>query len=332
MVITNASAQTVAAPPVPRDLPPEPLAGRVAGIALSMVSIVIISIILTQRSLAVKAWRQLPPVQWLVFAIYIDSFLFVFTTSVLKFGFGFASGSAFCEGAILLCLICYVSTKHIIRGGIKWRIRSKLYLFNSVGLTGLYSVIVVLNFVFRIARLDNGECVVGMQKIAMIPLIGFDTLINVGARTFCAVVSTADGNRPTSLFCSLFRSASFYNTPAKSQLRHMAIRSFIGALCTLASSIANLTVLMVLDGEAGWVCLMCCNTDILISALVVQWVTSKETSASTESDNTAQLSLAEGDSTHSGEPGRSASMSASLPRTVGVPLGVLWHCIHSSRV
>ncbi|KAI8948579.1 hypothetical protein F4801DRAFT_581336 [Xylaria longipes] len=321
MVITNASAQTVAAPPVPRDLPPEPLAGRVAGIALSMVSIVIISIILTQRSLAVKAWRQLPPVQWLVFAIYIDSFLFVFTTSVLKFGFGFASGSAFCEGAILLCLICYVSTKHIIRGGIKWRIRSKLYLFNSVGLTGLYSVIVVLNFVFRIARLDNGECVVGMQKIAMIPLIGFDTLINAYLTILFLIP-----------ICRVHHSQSFYNTPAKSQLRHMAIRSFIGALCTLASSIANLTVLMVLDGEAGWVCLMCCNTDILISALVVQWVTSKETSASTESDNTAQFSLAEGDSTHSGEPGRSASMSASLSRTVGVPLGVLWHCIHSSRV
>ncbi|KAG6005339.1 hypothetical protein E4U21_000254 [Claviceps maximensis] len=33
---------------------------------------------------------------------------------------------------------------------------------------------------------------------------------------------------------------------------------------------------MSLDGEPGWVCLMCCNCDILFSAVVIQWVTSKD--------------------------------------------------------
>ncbi len=35
----------------------------------------------------------------------------------------------------------------------------------------------------------------------------------------------------------------------------------------------NLSVLMGLDGEPGWICLMCCNCDILFSAIVLQWVT-----------------------------------------------------------
>ncbi|KAF4630354.1 hypothetical protein G7Y89_g7792 [Cudoniella acicularis] len=38
----------------------------------------------------------------------------------------------------------------------------------------------------------------------------------------------------------------------------------------------NLTVLMVLKGEPGWICLMCCNVDILFSVLVLHWITSKD--------------------------------------------------------
>lgn len=75
---------------------------------------------------------------------------------------------------------------------------------------------------------------------------------------------------------------SFKNLPktgANSRLRSVAFRTFVGACCTLTSSIvyaacyvhirswkltthsSNLTILMVLNGEPGWVCLMCCNSD-----------------------------------------------------------------------
>jgi hypothetical protein len=46
-----------------------------------------------------------------VFAIYIDSYTFVFSTAVLQLAFGVNSSIGFCEGAIILCLVCYVSTK-----------------------------------------------------------------------------------------------------------------------------------------------------------------------------------------------------------------------------
>jgi hypothetical protein len=56
----------------------------------------------------------------------------------------------------------------------------------------------------------------------------------------------------------------------------MAFRSVIGSYAILTTSIANMTVVMVLKGGPGWICLMCCNADILFCVLVLHWVTSKE--------------------------------------------------------
>lgn len=47
----------------------------------------------------------------MVFAIYGDSFLFVFATAILQFGFGVDHSMDACASAILLCLVCYVTTK-----------------------------------------------------------------------------------------------------------------------------------------------------------------------------------------------------------------------------
>lgn len=54
----------------------------------------------------------------------------------------------------------------------------------------------------------------------------------------------------------------------------MAFRTSIGAIATLLSSSLNLSLLTGLNGEAGWVCLMLCNLDILFSVLVLHWATS----------------------------------------------------------
>lgn len=45
-----------------------------------------------------------------VIGIYLDSFLFVFCTATLRFGIGLNS-FAVCDGAILLCLVAYVTSK-----------------------------------------------------------------------------------------------------------------------------------------------------------------------------------------------------------------------------
>ncbi|KAK3988127.1 hypothetical protein QBC44DRAFT_351305 [Cladorrhinum sp. PSN332] len=263
----------------------EPLSGMVISVILAMISLVIISAFLTQRYLAVKVWSRLPFVQWIVFAIYADSFLFVFATGILQFGFGVGYSMSVCESAILLCLACYVTTKliyiflvekaFIIRSGTKkLRMRSKLYLFNSFGMIGVYCVVVVLNFIYRITRVENGQCIIGMQRPAMIPLITFDLLVNIYLTLVFLIPLTR-----------LYTYKNFQETAGSKRLRTVAIRTFVGCICTLASSIVNLSVLMALDGEPGWVCLMCCNSDILFSAIVIQWVTSRDSTSSASNDS-----------------------------------------------
>ncbi|KAK2069785.1 hypothetical protein P8C59_004334 [Phyllachora maydis] len=65
-------------------------------------------------------------------------------------------------------------------------------------------------------------------------------------------------------------------TRPSERLRRIAKRTFVGCICTLTSSIVNLTVLVALRGEPGWICLMCCNGDILFGAVVVHWITFKD--------------------------------------------------------
>lgn len=46
-----------------------------------------------------------------VYLIYVDSYLFVFVTAILQFALGVNTSIKICDGAILLCLVCYVTTK-----------------------------------------------------------------------------------------------------------------------------------------------------------------------------------------------------------------------------
>lgn len=80
-------------------------------------------------------------------------------------------------------------------------------------------------------------------------------------------------------------------TPSTIRLRTCAIRTFIGAVATLVSTLINLTVLMVLKGEPGWLCLLCCNVDIIFSAIVIHWVTSLDHAGSTGSHRSGSSGL-----------------------------------------
>ncbi|KAF4453589.1 hypothetical protein F53441_3734 [Fusarium austroafricanum] len=268
---------------------PVPIGGNFMSVIVSLAASSVLAIFLFQRITAVRSWSRLPFVAWLVLIIYIDSYGFVFVSAVLQQVFGLNTSFNICHGAILLCLVCYVTTKiliyvflvekaHVIRSSTTRRRNSWLYLFNMITLLGGYGVVAVLNFIYRIARIVKGECFIGMQPISMIPLIAFDAVVNVYL---------------TILFLIPLKNLySFKNLPkshANSRLRNVAFRTFVGACCTLTSSIVNLTVLMVLNGEPGWVCLMCCNSDILFSAIVVQWVTSRDSAGSSSQPASAAV-------------------------------------------
>lgn len=121
----------------------------------------------------------------------MDSTLFVFATSVIVHGLGINSSRVVCEGGILLCLACYMTTKiliyyflveraYIVRGSLKSRLKTKLWVFNCLFMILPYTVLAVINFIWRITYInDEGVCIIGMQKTAMLPLITFEVVVNV---------------------------------------------------------------------------------------------------------------------------------------------------------
>ncbi|OJD33741.1 ring finger domain protein [Diplodia corticola] len=254
-----------------------PFAGRMISMFMSLVTLCVLSVCIVRRVQRIHNWLSLPLAAWLIVIIYVDSFLFVFVTALFK-DVGLNSNQTICEGAILLCLICYMSTKifiycflvekaYIVRGKHEARLKDKLYLFNCFFMMLPYTIVVILNFVWRIAYINKtGTCIIGMQKRAMMPLIIFDVAVNVYM---------------TALFIVPLRQLYSYKNRQNTMLHTMAFRTFIGSCATLTSSVANLTVLMVLRGEPGWICLLCCNADILFSVLVLHWVTSGDRTGQT---------------------------------------------------
>ncbi|KAL2272315.1 hypothetical protein FJTKL_06960 [Diaporthe vaccinii] len=272
-----------------------PLYGRTLSIAIAFISGCLIAFLLASKVFAVKDWRLLPYTMWVVLAVYLFSFIFVFGSTVLQFGIGTNFNEQACTAAMGLCLFAYVTSKfiylflvdraHIVRGSKKPRLKSKLYIFNSFGMLGVYVVITIMNFVLHIAEFDKGHCVIGLQKPVIIPLISFDALVNVYLTlsflvplTSLPTIKWSEVWR-TGTFETMLQSLQFQRTPANIRLRRLAKKTFIGSCCTLVSSITNLTVLMALNGEESWLCLMCCNSDILFSAIVMHWLTSNEHTA-----------------------------------------------------
>ncbi|KAK2026350.1 hypothetical protein LX32DRAFT_622746 [Colletotrichum zoysiae] len=170
-----------------------------------------------------------------------------------------------------------VERAHIIRQTRKSRLRSKLYIVNSFGMLGIFVLIVIMNFIFRITHFEDGICIIGMQTPVILPLISFDAAVNVYLTILFLLpllsLHSVKYNfwRPWTLD---WRNRRIPRAPPNIRLRRLVIRTFIGSCCTLLSSVTNLTVLMTLNGEVAWLCLLCCNTDISFSALVINWITS----------------------------------------------------------
>ncbi|KAH6658237.1 hypothetical protein BKA67DRAFT_656445 [Truncatella angustata] len=252
-----------------------PLPGTVFSILLAILSLTLLSAFFATRFNAITSWRRLPLVSWLIFAIYTDSWLFVAIASVLRWGPGINSDNALCSSAIFLCLACYLSTKiliyfflvekaFVVWGGRKSRLQSKLYIFNSFVMLSIFAIIGIFNFIYRIDYIENGKCVIGMQRPVLIPLVSFDLAVNVYL---------------TILFLIPLRSTYSFNmdkTSGNAKLRDLVFRTFIGAVTSTITCALNIIIMMALNGEPGWVCLMSCNIDLLFDAIIVQYVTTRD--------------------------------------------------------
>ncbi|KAF3925006.1 hypothetical protein AA313_de0202902 [Arthrobotrys entomopaga] len=250
-----------------------PHASSVFSAVLPLFGVSVLSLCFGRRTFNMPKWSEVPLARWLVLAVYVDSWLFVVSSTVLNIAFGLRSSVTACNAGILLCLICYLTTKiiyfflvekvYIIRSKHKGpRNKDKMYLFNTIGMLFPYFIVIILTFIFRISELhSDGECYIGLKLVANIPLLVFDVIINIYL---------------TSLFLiPLFGVFSF--DQASQKVRAMAKRTFWGSAATLISTVANLTTLVILRGhEPGWVCFACCNADVVFSAIVLHWVTTTD--------------------------------------------------------
>jgi hypothetical protein len=99
----------------------------------------------------------------------------------------------------------------------------------------VFAIIGIFNFIYRITYLDNGKCVIGMQRPVLIPLVSFDLAVNVCIviHSRLILVNTAPQVYLTILFLiPLWKTYSFNmkKTSGNAKLRDLVVRTFIGAV------------------------------------------------------------------------------------------------------
>ena len=115
--------------------------------------------------------------------------------------------------------------------------------------------ILIQSFHSRFSIYEDGKCLIGMKRVAMIPLIAFDVFVNVSSpfpkffsqahtsrsishRFFCCPSGvSALGTIQISAQCLTIIATWSYQNSRTSGVRTVALRTFIGSCATLASSV-----------------------------------------------------------------------------------------------
>ncbi|CAH0042504.1 unnamed protein product [Clonostachys rhizophaga] len=115
---------------------------------------------------------------------------------------------------------------------------------------------------------DDGMCIIGMERAVLIPLVIFEVIVNLYL---------------TTTFLVPIRNLHSYDHNPR--LKKMVIRTFVGSLATLTSTVVNIVMMTVLNGEPAWMCFMICNTDILFTTLVLHWVTVSDSVGTSQNES-----------------------------------------------
>ncbi|KAF6839171.1 hypothetical protein CMUS01_04366 [Colletotrichum musicola] len=250
-----------------------PRLGQVLGLVVSTAMMGFLANLFRKEWFAVRHWRPLPWARRLVLLIYLSASLFLLGSWAVQLasGAGVGMSPAGCSAAGTLCLGAYVVTKKK-PGTMKPRIKSKLYGCNlfvmlaSAGKTSDYGS-------SHASQYDPGTdtCTIGLERTILIPLIVFDALVNVYLTSLFLIPLTTSRSRPRTMGSD---NRLFPRPPPSIGLRRLAFRTLLGAVLAIAVSMANLSILVALGGEVFWLCLACCNADVLVTAFLVRWVNS----------------------------------------------------------
>ncbi|KAK0446248.1 hypothetical protein EV421DRAFT_1933292 [Armillaria borealis] len=225
---------------------------------------------LSRRTLTedLSTWKFAIRIPWprlCILLIFLDSWLFLFSSGVLTFGVGLETHATICAVAIYICVFFYSTSKFLVycfliekvhlvwspSGGVR-RLQSKIYILCAITV-GLYTIAIA---VMVIGEEHDQVCIIGLKPFSSIFLLAYDLYITVFLTT-------------------LFLWPILRSSVPNPRIRMVAIRTLIAAMVALTTSIVNMAVLTSFDGhELGWVCLCSCGADVIFNALALFWVTS----------------------------------------------------------
>ncbi|KAJ7899854.1 hypothetical protein B0H13DRAFT_2664213 [Mycena leptocephala] len=214
-----------------------------------------------------QAWSRLTWPRVCILLVFVDSWLFLFSSGMVLFGVGLQMNDTACATGIYLCVLFYSSSKVLIyaflteKVYIVWdtgrkRLRSPVYLI-CMGTVLMYAAVVIAMIIGRIDefRPGDGACVIGLKPTASLPLLSYDLYINI-------------------LLTALFLWPLLRSKHSSPQLCRLATRTLVAAGMALTTSTVNITVLTIMKGrQLGWLCLSSCGTDAIFNAAVLFWVT-----------------------------------------------------------
>ncbi|KAF4544885.1 Ring finger domain protein [Lasiodiplodia theobromae] len=243
-----------------------PMAGKLGCMFVSLVGLALISICTLRRVQGIKITTNLPPCFYM---IYSSSFVFIFTATIYRDA-GIHGSEGRCAGSMLICLTFYTLSKvciyiflvervYIVRGTTTPRNKDPLYLFNTIGMLLPCAAIYGFNVAKKFSYInDEGTCIVGIKKEALIPMMSFDVALNAYL---------------TVMFLIRLRRLYYSSEDESKTLRNLGLRTVIGSILTLIVTVINISFLLALDGEPNWICFLSCNLDVLFAVCVIHWVT-----------------------------------------------------------
>ncbi|KAK2615769.1 hypothetical protein N8I77_002497 [Diaporthe amygdali] len=240
-----------------------------------------------QRYQQISQWRNVSYTDCLILALFIDSWLFSATSSMLQFGgFDLNTDAHACKAASYVCVLGYFISKWVIRGCGRGRLKSKLYLFNLAAVLVCYVAWLPVYVVFHISHDNSGICIIGIRQQFLAAAFACDIVINLWLTGWFLYplikLKPAGTNRIKAIACP--RRAGQDTDHSVKRLYNLARRTFLGSIIALTSTSLNLGLSIAYDGQAAWLCLMLCRIDAFICAAVVNWITQKEPAAPNSQD------------------------------------------------
>ncbi|CAO3587628.1 unnamed protein product [Absidia cylindrospora] len=248
----------------------QPEWGEFSSLLISLVAITITCSLFGVKTFNVN-YRQLTYARWLVVMLYICSWTFTASTAILA---STNNGNyTSCFLSIMACDLFYCGTKFILYlwlierayiadDGRKNRTDSWSYRFHILLMTPYIAIFTLMIIYHNSILTSTGECYIGLQPIANIPVLVYDTIFNLYMTVLFVIPLIRVG-----------RGVNAHDWKS-SRLYDLTKRSLIASSVCLVASFANALGATIMHGkQRGYLCMMCCTIDVTINVLTIHWVT-----------------------------------------------------------